>query len=124
MFNRIVPTSKPRWQQRQLIRHWLKKGDVKTFPAPALNADNILEHYLFLYCREIILYGGVIKEKLSESSIKKYSNIEVCFAADPLRYDVAIDHNQLRQWAKQVYEKQESDTHHSLVHYFFRFIST
>lgn len=122
--NTIAVSSKPRWPQRQLIKHRFDKGDISTCVIPGLNPDNVLEHYLFLYCRELILYGGVQRESLSKATITKYCNIEVCFNDEPLSYEVAIDQEQLQQWAKHVYEKQESDTHKGLVHYFFRFLTT
>ncbi|GLS89021.1 hypothetical protein GCM10007916_00880 [Psychromonas marina] len=122
--NAIAVSSKPRWPQRQLIKQRFDKGNTSSCVIPDLKPDNVLEHYLFLYCRELILYGGVQRESLSKATITKYCNIEVCFNDEPLSYEVAIDQEQLQQWAKRVYEKQESDTHKGLVHYFFRFLTT
>ncbi|TEW55732.1 hypothetical protein E2R68_04985 [Psychromonas sp. RZ22] len=122
--NAIMVRSKPRWSQRQLIKQWFDKGNISSSVVPDLHPENVLEHYLFLYCRELILYGGVHRESLSKATITKYCNIEVCFNDEPLSYEVAIDQEQLQQWAKRVYEKQESDTHKGLVHYFFRFLTT
>ena len=122
--NTITANRKTRWSQRQLIRYWVNKVDISTVDIPPLNAENVLEHYLFLYCRARIVHGGVRRRILSQRTITKYCNTEACFNDEPLSYAVALDYEQLQQWAKRVYEKQESETHKGLVRYFFRFLST
>lgn len=123
----LAAASKPikaRWPQRKLIKYWVKMGNIHDVAGPVLNGHNILGHYLFIYCQELILFGGVNKAKLSEATITKYTSIEACFKDLPLNYETAIDHDQLQAWARQVFAQLENDTHLNLVHYFFRFMVT
>lgn len=115
---------KPRWAQRQLITQWSKNGDINSIAPPDLNPNNIIEYYLFLYCRELILYGGVQATVLSKATITKYCNIEVHFNGQSLLYEMALDNEQLQEWAKRIYEQQESETIKGSLRYFFRFLST
>jgi len=120
----IAVSSKLRWPQRQLIKQRFDKGDISSCVIPNLDPDNVLEHYLFLYCRKLILYGSFRVKNPSQGTLTKYCNIEVCFNDEPLSYEVATDQHQLQQWAKRVYGQQKSETHKGLVRYFFHFLTT
>lgn len=83
--------------------------------------DNILPTMLYRYTLERIVYGGVRKSNLADSTIEKYCNIQSKFA-EKLSYDQAIDQEQLQVWAHTTYDSLETETEQLIMLYFFRFM--
>lgn len=83
--------------------------------------DNILPTMLYRYTLVRIVFGGVKKPNLADSTIEKYCNIHSKFA-ERLSYDQAIDQEQLHQWAHNTYDSLETETEQLVMLYFFRFM--
>ncbi|UXK09941.1 hypothetical protein N5094_06975 [Shewanella putrefaciens] len=83
--------------------------------------DNILPTMLYRYTLELINFGGVKKQKLADSTIKKYCNIQLKLTS-PLSYDQAIDQELLQQWSHNIYDNLATETEQLIMLYFFRFM--
>ncbi|MEZ9539126.1 hypothetical protein AB4160_13135 [Shewanella sp. 10N.286.51.B8] len=111
-----------RWPHKTLRKTSLNSSQ-KPAPVPEWNPHNILPAMLFHYKADLIKYGGVIKETLSDDTINAYTNIEQVFEDNPLPYEKTLDSDALHLWAHTVYDSLSNEGHQKYVHYLFRFMS-
>ncbi|WP_133406264.1 hypothetical protein [Parashewanella tropica] len=109
------------WPHKQLIKALCKKQHTQSV-APEWQQHNILPKMLYLYTEELFIYGGMQKETLANSTIKKYVNIIHLLEDKPLSYSDACDPTLMQQWGQQVFNALNSDAHRQVIRYFFRFL--
>ena len=113
---------KTAWPHKELLTDWNKSKRINTDKTPAWELDNILPKMLFLYSKELVEFGGIKKEKLADSTLRKYCRIEPLLTSFPLAYADACSQNLTQQWAESVFKSLNSDAHRQVIHYFFRFL--
>lgn len=112
-----------RWPHVKLIQSY---DNPKQLPPnqPTWQADNLLPRLLFDYVQDLINFGGVTKENLSSSTIKRYTNFKNEFSTAPLPIAIAEDKEALQYWAKTIYHHIPDDTMEKWTMYqFFRFLT-
>ncbi|QDF75849.1 MULTISPECIES: hypothetical protein [Shewanella] len=113
------PAENNKWPHRKLLK---RPDNIHSlYEETRWPLDNILPTMLYRYTLERIVYGGVRKSNLADSTIEKYCNIQSKFA-ERLSYDRAIDQEQLQLWAHTIYNSLETETEQLIMLYFFRFM--
>ncbi|PMP07287.1 hypothetical protein BCS94_09995 [Vibrio breoganii] len=84
--------------------------------------EDVLPTLFLLFTIELILHGGVKRDRLSYSTLVKYTGIYNKLPG-PLSYLEASDPIRCDEWAKAAFESQDSDEQQWLVYNFLRFMS-
>ncbi|MEZ9946662.1 site-specific integrase [Vibrio breoganii] len=89
---------------------------------PQWPSDNVLPTLFYLVTKEMIVFGGIHVSDYTHSTLVKYTGIYHQLLDAPLSYIEASDANTLKEWARRVFSKLDSDNHRYLMYNFFRFL--
>lgn len=96
--------------------------ELNSEPALEWPAEDVLPTLFYLFTKELIVYGGVKRNRLRRPTLVKYTSI--CHHLPrPLSYLNASDPIKLDAWAKQAFDSLANEAHQWLVYNFLRFVS-
>lgn len=116
------------WPHLTLLKRLASKpraaleAELTSEPALEWPMEDVLPTLFYLFTKELIVYGGVKRNRLRHSTLVKYTSI-YHHLPRPLSYLDASDPIKLDAWAKQAFESQANEDHQWLVYNFLRFVS-
>ncbi|PML85205.1 hypothetical protein BCT68_07675 [Vibrio breoganii] len=97
-------------------------AELNSEPTLEWSMEDVLPTLFYLFTKELIVYGGVKRNRLRHPTLVKYTSI--CHHLPrPLSYLDASDPIKLDTWAKQAFESQAIEGRQWLVYNFLRFVS-
>ncbi|QDF67628.1 site-specific integrase [Shewanella sp. SNU WT4] len=114
-------TTNTDWPHRNLISsHYSSK--IKP-TAPEVNLNNLLPRLLYEYTEQLLTSGGVKKNRLASSTIKKYTSLENELGSHPLSHADASNVDDANRWAQAIYDSITVDATRQTFIYFLRFLN-
>lgn len=112
-----------RWPHVQLIKSY--NNTQKSSPSqPDWQASNLLPRLLFDYVQDLIEFGGVNKDNLSQSTLTRYTSFKSELSNAPLSSAIVETKESLQTWAENIYLTIPDDTMEKWSMYqFFRFLT-
>ncbi|MEJ6080845.1 hypothetical protein MT391_20290 [Vibrio sp. 1-Bac 57] len=112
------------YQHKKLITQHKNNMPIELVITPKLRIKDVIEYYLFFYCKELIINGGINGKKLEITTIRKYTMTAANCIDTPLSYETAISDEQLQMWAMLTYKKVHGEQNKWYLLNFFKFLST